>query len=53
MSRKQELLGKLIIMKEFCDYMTIVNWLDKHNNRTLSAYYEIYFECRELLMKNV
>lgn len=50
MSRKQELFAKLIIMKEFCDDMTIVNFLK--GSAYCKPFYDVYFECSRLLHKH-
>lgn len=47
--RINELVGKLIIMKEFCDYMTIVNFLK--GSAYCQVYYDVYFECSRLIQK--
>lgn len=49
MNRINELVGKLIIMKEFCDYMTIVNFLK--GSAYCKVYYDVYWECTSLIEK--
>uniref|UniRef100_A0AAT9J954 ORF15 n=1 Tax=Nitrosopumilaceae spindle-shaped virus TaxID=3065433 RepID=A0AAT9J954_9VIRU len=49
LSCNQELLAKLIIMKEFCDYMTIVNFLK--GSEYCKVFYDVYFECSRILRR--